>query len=85
MICAPLPAAPVSLDTPSRLKGIETHTIKIFIRMQLALDTPSRLKGIETFTPTFISSSVGFGSALDTPSRLKGIETQYLLLCAFYA
>ena len=37
------------LDTPSRLKGIETHgghESKYVFR--IALDTPSRLKGIET-------------------------------------
>ena len=64
-----------SLDTLSRLKGIETvkRTAPIVTTDPLTLDTLSRLKGIETqesvFCLIFITNS------LDTLSRLKGIET----------
>ena len=38
-----------SLDTPSRLKGIETSGFGNVCNPFNTLDTPSRLKGIETF------------------------------------
>ena len=65
-----------ALDTPSRLKGIETFNtfMPVDDSRNITLDTPSRLKGIETFgssTPCCRMCS----STLDTPSRLKGIET----------
>ena len=41
-------ASSVSLDTLSRLKGIETTILCLGGRFNPALDTLSRLKGIET-------------------------------------
>ena len=38
----------MALDTPSRLKGIETFGASPHARLYQTLDTPSRLKGIET-------------------------------------
>ena len=64
-----------TLDTPSRLKGIETRLRAARIILCRSLDTPSRLKGMETFFGMLTSSLLTpLGS--DTPSRLKGIETQ---------
>ena len=73
------PDRPLALDTPSRLKGIETSTF-LFTPAAgfVTLDTPSRLKGIETLPRVSTRGDVvgkGHGKTLDTPSRLKGIET----------
>ena len=61
------------MDTPSRLKGIETIDICSILQSVHPLDTPSRLKGIETYARC---SQRQHSTALDTPSRLKGIETK---------
>ena len=48
-LCPKIPA--ISLDTLSRLKGIETFFFNFGICVDdKSLDTLSRLKGIETFT-----------------------------------
>ena len=67
----------MTLDTLSRLKGIETHLKSPpAFGGSPALDTLSRLKGIETpeYTPRIFPRS----RTLDTLSRLKGIETNPL-------
>ena len=65
----------MSLDMPSRLKGIETAMGSEPRRnvIDAALDMPSRLKGIETQRWCPYRSTLNF--TLDMPSRLKGIET----------
>ena len=66
---------PESLETPSRLKGIETRSTPGTCRGGCRLETPSRWKGIETLQ---ICRCCHFQQepCLETPSRLKGIETQ---------
>ena len=50
-----------SLDTPSRLKGIETITVSVnAMASKSALDTPSRLKGIETVAVPVRDTPYGF-------------------------
>ena len=63
----------LSLDTLSRLKGIETLNLYRPRRLgHQTLDTLSRLKGIETVS---IRQVIKRTTSLDTLSRLKGIET----------
>ena len=65
----------LSLDTLSRLKGIETGiycNLKVELKAS-PLDTLSRLKGIETVLGD-AAVTVAL-QPLDTLSRLKGIET----------
>ena len=38
-----------SLNVPSRLKGIETHYLRLQNPLYKGLNEPSRLKGIETY------------------------------------
>ena len=61
-----------SLDTLSRLKGIETFGLFQNVSDLSPLDTLSRLKGIETRSKP---SEITPADPLDTLSRLKGIET----------
>ena len=64
-----------TLDTLSRLKGIETvsQLARHTTFSPWTLDTLSRLKGIETSRSCFFDERVLY--TLDTLSRLKGIET----------
>ena len=65
-----------SLNTLSRLKGIETlHRAIVRFATDNALNTLSRLKGIETGYSLYGRKTV---LPLNTLSRLKGIETNYL-------
>ena len=65
-------------ESPSRLKGIETH---LLYRDQLVRDcwkcseSPSRLKGIET--QSWTGSEGYLNPSSESPSRLKGIETEF--------
>ena len=64
-----------SLDTLSRLKGIETLAMQLMFSLSNSLDTLSRLKGIETRITYFF---LLLFAPLDTLSRLKGIETRFV-------
>ena len=75
----------MSLDPPSRLKGIETIYVWFkFVSCKFSLDPPSRLKGIETYLKLiefYFLDLVPY--PLDPPSRLKGIETNNRLPYVF--
>ena len=63
----------LTLNTLSRLKGIETVYHSFQPIHLYTLNTLSRLKGIETGFP--VDGTVNPGNSLNTLSRLKGIET----------
>ena len=67
--------APLRLNVPSRLKGMETFlNLLIFLQYLQGLNVRSRLKGMETM-PFAISRTLPTNS-LNVRSRLKGMETK---------
>ena len=59
----------LTLDTPSRLKGIETCRYTSIKFVSIPLDTPSRLKELK---PALSRCGSGHRESLDTPFPFEG-------------